>query len=269
VVRNLLSNAVKFTPAGGRIAVALELEDGFAALRVSDTGAGIGSEFLPHVFDRLVQQEGSITRRHGGLGLGLAIVRHIVESLGGAAKAQSGGIGRGSTFTVTFPLTGFERDAGLADEHVPDSGPLDRPGRMRRYGELHGLRVLVLDDDPGTLEAILDVFRLSGAVVNSASSVAAALLALEAFRPQLLVCDIAMPESDGYAFIRKLRARGPERGGDTPALALTALSTPEDRRRAIAAGYQAHMAKPVDIDRLRDMAVELLKRTPPSAQVDA
>jgi two-component system CheB/CheR fusion protein len=269
VVRNLLGNAIKFTPVGGRIAVVLALEDGFASLRISDSGTGIGPEFLPHVFDRLVQQESTITRRHGGLGLGLAIVRHVVESLGGSVQAHSAGIGRGSTFTATFPLTGFGRDEGMIAEIVPNGQALDRPGRSRDYGELHGLRVLVLDDDPGTLEAILDVFRLSGAVVKSASSVAEALLAFEVFGPQVLVCDIAMPEADGYSFIRKLRARGPGRGGDTPALALTALSTPEDRRRAFAAGYQGHMAKPVDIDRLRDMVVELLKQSGSSPQIDA
>jgi two-component system CheB/CheR fusion protein len=269
VVRNLVGNAIKFTPVGGRIGVVLALEDGCASLRVSDSGTGIGPEFLPHVFDRLVQQESTITRRHGGLGLGLAIVRHVVESLGGSVQANSAGIGRGSTFTATFPLTGFGRDEGLVAEIVPNGQALDRPGRSRDYGELHGLRVLVLDDDPGTLEAILDVFRLSGAVVKSASSVAEALLAFEMFAPQVLVCDIAMPEADGYSFIRKLRARGPERGGDTPALALTALSSPEDRRRAFAAGYQGHMAKPVDIDRLRDMVVELLKQAGSSPQIDA
>jgi two-component system CheB/CheR fusion protein len=188
--------------------------------------------------------------------------------LGGTVRARSAGVGRGSTFTATFPLTGFGRDDGLHAEIEASSQPLDRPGRSRDYGELHGLRVLVLDDDPGTLEAILDVFRLSGAVVKSASSVAEALLAFEMFGPQVMVCDIAMPDSDGYAFIRKLRARGPDRGGDTPALALTALSSPEDRRRAIAAGYHDHMAKPVDIDRLRDMVVELLKRNS-SPQIDA
>jgi two-component system CheB/CheR fusion protein len=268
VVRNLLGNALKFTPVGGKISLELSAENGFAALRVSDNGAGIGPEFLPYVFDRLVQQESTITRRYGGLGLGLAIVRHVVETSGGTVSAESGGVGRGSTFKVTFPLTGIVRDTGMSVDLL-SSQPLDRPGRSRDYGLLHGLRVLVLDDDPGTLEAILEVFRLSGAVVQSASSVSEALLAFEAFGPQMLVCDIAMPESDGYAFIRKLRARGPERGGDTPALALTALSSPEDRRRAIAAGYQNHMAKPVDIDRLRDMVVELLKQTPSGPRIDA
>jgi two-component system CheB/CheR fusion protein len=267
VVRNLLGNSIKFTPVGGRISLDLTLDHAFASLRVTDSGAGIGPEFLPHVFDRLVQQESTITRRHGGLGLGLAIVRHVVETLGGSVAARSEGVGRGSTFTVTFPLTGFGRDDGMLPE-LPISQPLDRPGRARQYGELHGLRVLVLDDDPGTLEAILDVFRLSGAIVKAASSVAEALLAFEAFDPQVLVCDIAMPESDGYAFIRKLRARGPEHGGDTPALALTALSSPEDRRRALAAGYHDHMAKPVDIDRLRDVVVGLLKRSS-AARVEA
>lgn len=260
VVQNLLTNSIKFTPVGGRIGVVLAAENGFATLRVSDTGAGIGPEFLPHVFDRLVQQESTITRRHGGLGLGLAIVKHVVETLGGSVSASSEGVGRGSTFTATFPLSGFGRDEGMLAETLTSIQPLDRPGRARDYVALHGLRVLVLDDDPATLEAILDVFRLSGAVVKSASSVAEALLAFENFGPQVLVCDIAMPETDGYAFIRKLRARGPERGGGTPALALTALSSPEDRRRAFAAGYQGHMAKPVDIDRLRDMVIELLKQ---------
>jgi len=216
VVRNLLGNALKFTPVGGKISVELASDNGFASLRVTDTGAGIGPEFLPHVFDRLVQQESTITRRYGGLGLGLAIVRHVVETLGGKVSAQSEGVGRGSTFKVTFPLTGFAHD-DLASSDPMATQPLDRPGRSRDYGELHGLRVLVLDDDPGTLEAILEVFRLSGAVVKSASSVSEAFLAFEAFGPQVLVCDIAMPESDGYAFIRKLRARGPDRGGDTPA----------------------------------------------------
>jgi signal transduction histidine kinase/CheY-like chemotaxis protein len=259
VTSNLLTNAIKFTPPGGLVQLELKIDDGSARLTVSDNGVGIAPDFLPHVFDRLLQEDSSITREHGGLGLGLAIVRHIVELLGGSVHAHSGGLGHGASFTVTFPLTGFgraERDV-LHDARAPQ--PLDRPGYVQDYLELRDLPVLIVDDDPATLDAIVTVLRLSGADVRAAPSAAAATRMLETFDPKVLVCDIAMPGEDGHAFIRKLRDSDTERGSDVRALALTALSGEEDRRRALAAGFHAHMAKPVDVDRLRDAVVELLR----------
>lgn len=208
VVTKLVGNAIKFTPNGGRISISLAHDGGHAVLRVSDTGVGIAADFLPHVFERMKQLETGTTRRYGGLGLGLAIVRHVIESLGGTVTVASDGIGQGSTFTASFPKTGFDPDAAaLEGSDLRDSvHSLTRPGRNRDYGELRGLRVLVLDDDPGTLKAVSDVFRLSGAIVCAAASSAEALKFVESFEPQIMICDIAMPENDGYAFIQKVRA---------------------------------------------------------------
>jgi two-component system CheB/CheR fusion protein len=257
VVSNLLTNAIKFTPAAGEISVGLAAVDGYAQLTVRDSGMGIDPLFLPHIFDRFSQKDGSTTRKYGGLGLGLAIVRYLVEAQGGRVTAESEGLGKGATFTVTFALTTLavrSHEAHAPAEAKPAS-PLDRPGSLRTYAALHGLRVLVVDDDPSTLDAIADVLRLSGAVARAASSSAAALQVLETFSPDVIICDIAMPGEDGHAFIRKLRARG----ADVPALALTALSSAEDRRSALASGFQMHMTKPIDIDRLRDGILGLIQ----------
>jgi signal transduction histidine kinase/CheY-like chemotaxis protein len=261
VVCKLLTNAIQFTPAGGHVVLELAIDDGNARLCVRDNGVGIGPELLPHIFDRLVQVDRKLPRQHGGLGLGLAIVRHIVELLGGTVSAESQGLGQGATFTVTFPLTGSGRQVRGWNryEDEPRVHPLDLPGRSHDYHELRDLRVLIVDDDPSTLEAIVAVLKLSGADVRAATSAAEARRLLDSFGPRVLVCDVSMPGEDGYVFIRKLRARDAERGGDVLALALTALAGEEDRRRALDAGFHSHMAKPVDVDRLRDAVVHLLR----------
>jgi CheY-like chemotaxis protein len=218
---------------------------------VIDTGLGIEPDFLPCIFDRFSQEEHGRTRTHGGLGLGLAIVRYLVEAHGGTVQAESAGRGKGSTFTVSLPLI------KKSEERVPDAKSLP-PGELV-VGDIKGARVLIVEDDPGTREALTEMLSLSGAVVRSVESAAMAMKIFTEFRPELLVCDIAMPEEDGYSLLGRIRALGSARGGDVPALALTALAGGEDRRRAFEAGFQVHMAKPVDIDRLVTALTVLLK----------
>ncbi len=242
VAWNLLTNSIKFTPKGGRVTVSVDSAGGRGRIRVTDTGAGIDAAFLPHLFSRFSQEERGETRAHGGLGLGLAIVRYLVEAHGGEVHAESGGRGKGSTFTVLLPLMkASEPQALQGAAHAEEE---------EGAGSIKGIRVLIVEDDPGTREALAQMLRLSGASVRAAESARAALQQIEAFRPQLMVCDIAMPDEDGYSLIKRIRALGAARGGDVPALALTALAASEDRRRALDAGFQAHVAKPVDIDRL-------------------
>jgi CheY-like chemotaxis protein len=224
---------------------------------VSDTGAGIDPGFLPHVFDRFSQADTSNTRAHGGLGLGLAIVRHLVEQHGGMIQADSPGLGKGATFSVTLPLMNVQRVAANGGAVIVTARS---DGRARHHGGIEDLRILVVDDDLPTQEAICEVLRDMGAEVKVASSAAEAMIAVAAFRPQLLLCDIAMPGEDGYGFIRRLRALGVDGGGSMPALALTALATDDDRQRSLAAGFQMHLTKPVDIERLSEAVVELAAR---------
>ena len=257
VIANLLSNAIKFTPRLGQIEVIVDAADGFARVRIADTGIGISPDFLPRAFTHFAQSDRSITRAYGGLGLGLALVRHLVELQGGSVHVHSAGVDRGATFTVTFPFACA--DAAETDPaNAAAFHSLDRPGRMKPYEALAGVRVLFIDDDFRTREAVLEVLELTGARVALAASVADGLMALETFDPHVVVCDIAMPGEDGYSFMRKLRAR--ELGSDAaiPALALTALASIDDKRRALAAGFQLHLAKPIDIVRLRDSVLELV-----------
>ena len=216
---------------------------------MSDTGVGIDPAFLPHIFDRFSQEDPGQTRTHGGLGLGLTIVRHLVEAHGGTVQAVSAGKGKGSTFTVLLPLMQKTEERPAGEQAPPREGA----------GSIEGARILVVDDDSATREALVEVLSLDGAVVRSAESPAAAMKAFTEFRPELLVSDIAMPGEDGYGLIARVRALGPERGGDVPALALTALATTDDRQRALEAGFQAHMGKPVDVDRLVGTLATLLR----------
>ena len=255
VVSNLLTNAIKFNSMRGRIGVTLEKANGCARIVVKDQGAGIDPGFLPHVFDRFSQADTSNTRAHGGLGLGLAIVRYLVEQHGGTIEADSPGIGKGATFSVTLPImnvqhAGPNAEAATALPAGPDEGARDR-------ADIKNLRVLVVDDDVATQQAVAEVLEQLGAEVEVADSAAAAMTAVADFHPQVLLCDIAMPGEDGYAFIRKLRSSGVDGAGGTPALAFTALASEEDRQRSLAAGFQMHLTKPVDIQRLSEAVVEL------------
>jgi CheY-like chemotaxis protein len=263
VVWNLMSNAVKFTPPGGRVTATAEQVGGQIEVRVTDTGQGIAPEFLPFVFDRFRQADSTSTRSHGGLGIGLTIVRHIVELHGGSVRADSRGEGHGSTFTVTLPITA----ASEADET-----PQPRPSRHgtgangdAQNGDLSGLRVLVIDDAPDALDVLAVILRRAKADVTTAPSAHDGRRALQEIRPDLVISDIAMPDEDGYAFIRSLRALPPDRGGVTPAIALTAYAREEDRTRALAAGFQAHMSKPVEPDELIDLVARVAGANPAPA----
>jgi two-component system CheB/CheR fusion protein len=261
IVSNLVTNAVKFTPANGVVTVSLTIAGGDVVVRVKDSGMGIEADFLPNVFNRFTQADSSTTRAYSGLGLGLAIVRHLVELHHGTVKAESPGSGEGATFSVSLPRLKALRAPAPGRALAPERSAIDA-------ALLHELRVLVLDDDRATCDAIADLLGQAGARVRSAESAAEALAVVDAFHPALVICDIAMPGENGYAFIRQLRARGDEASGNIPALALTALAREEDRERVLKSGFQIHLAKPVDIDRLTDAVLELAsgRRTPaPSA----
>ncbi|HEX8070934.1 MAG TPA: PAS domain S-box protein [Pyrinomonadaceae bacterium] len=240
VVWNLLTNAVKFTPPGGRVEVRLARRDGHARLVVSDTGVGIAPEFLPYVFERFRQADQSTSRSHGGLGLGLAIVRHLVELHGGQVEAESAGEGQGARFTVALPL-----QAAAGDDAPPSAAVVPAPVAADTPS-LAGLRVLVVDDDKDTRDYLLLLLARHGAQAEAAGDAAAALAELKRTRYDLLLSDIGMPGTDGYDLIRQLRDYESLRGEHTPALALTAYARTEDSEQARAAGYEAHLPKPVE-----------------------
>jgi len=272
IVWNLLTNAIKFTPREGRIEVRLERADGDAEITIEDTGVGISPGFLPHIFDRFRQAESGSTRSHGGLGLGLAIVRNLVDLHGGGVRAASPGPGRGATFTVTLPLAGPRKDPPAPQ---PAASPQPTPPRACEGGDgmpdLEGLRILVVDDEVDACEAIAVALGLAGANARTAGSARDALGLIEAWAPDVLVSDIGLPQDDGYALIRTVRARHAGPGGRIPALALTAYARAEDRARALTAGYQAHLAKPVDLRELVAVVGRLCGRASeqPRAEPDA
>ena len=259
IVWNLLSNAIKFTPETGRVEVRLSVVSGsfqqatdkYAQIQVRDTGKGISADFLPYVFERFRQADSNSTRAHKGLGLGLAIARHLVELHEGTIQAQSPGIGLGATFTVKLPLlknTEREGEIGRGGEdnaNFPPSPPHPLTPSSPSPLTLEGLRVLVVDDEADTREWITTVLQECGAKVNAVGSVEQALEALENLKPDVLVSDIAMPGEDGYALIRKVRELEPQIGGRIPAVALTAYASVEDYKEALLAGFQLHVAKPV------------------------
>lgn len=247
VVWNLLSNGVKFTPKGGRVALDASREGDELVMRVSDTGQGVDAGFLPHIFEAFRQADGSTSRRHGGLGLGLAIVKQLVQAHGGTIGIASDGPGKGATFTVRFPvrsvpsLSGADAGAERAAEHV----------------RLAGLRVLVVDDDEDAHTLLQRALEDRGATVAVAASSEQALTMLERCRPDVIVSDIAMPGMDGYSLIQGVRTLPPERGGRTPAIALTACAGAEDSQRAFSAGFQRHLTKPVDLGHLVTLIANL------------
>lgn len=260
VIWNLLSNAIKFTPRGGSVGINLSCVESTARLTVGDTGEGILEEFLPYVFDRFRQAEGSISRKQGGLGLGLAVARHLVELHGGTISAESDGLGQGSLFTVDLPLAQERRDPALAEERRRE---VER--RRSRSGviRLDGVHVLLVEDDDDSRKLLGTMLKRYGAKVTSTKSASEALrvftqqssgnttageaLSVSAGQlPDVLISDIGMPDEDGYELIRKLRSFPLDKGGVTPAIALTGYASRKDRERALAAGYQQHMAKPVE-----------------------
>lgn len=234
VIWNLVSNAIKFTPQGGQVEISLESIGSQVKLRVSDTGKGISPDFLPFVFDYFRQADGATTRKFGGLGLGLAIVRHIVELHGGTVKAESLGEEQGATFTVMLPLIQVDLNSQQITS-LPDDLP-----------DFNGLKVLLVDDERDTRELIAFILEQSGAVVIQSGSAMEALRIMPQFQPNLLLSDIGMPEVDGYMLIRKIRAMSPELGGKIPAIALTAYAGEVDYQQAIAAGFGQHITKPVE-----------------------
>jgi PAS domain S-box-containing protein len=242
VVWNLLSNAVKFTPRGGKVEARVERVDANMQITVSDSGAGISPEFLPYVFDRFTQANMTTERKHGGLGLGLAIVRHLVELHGGAVRAESAGSGRGATFTVTLPVSVVSARANET-ELSKAANPALSLGDTLMFTEL---KVMIVDDEAEARDLLSAILTQRGAEVRTYASAAEALEAVKDWRPSVIVSDIGMPGEDGYGFIRKLRMLGPERGGNVPAVALTAYARSEDRMRVLAAGFQMHVPKPVE-----------------------
>jgi signal transduction histidine kinase/ActR/RegA family two-component response regulator len=247
VIWNLLSNAIKFTPTGGRIEVRLErATDRQAQISVTDTGEGIAPAFLPFIFDRFRQADSSSTRRHGGLGLGLALVRHLVELHGGTVRADSPGLGQGSTFTILLPLTTpAERPQGRPTE-VERSSAKRAESRPEHLSSLDGVRVLLVDDDRDTLNMLKVILSEYGATLHTASTAAEALEVLRWYEPDVLVSDLAMPGEDGYSLINKVRALEAAGSRQIPALALTAYVRVEDRARALSAGFNMFIPKPVE-----------------------
>jgi signal transduction histidine kinase/CheY-like chemotaxis protein len=242
VMSNLVSNAIKFTEPGGRVAVSVRREDDEVAIDVVDSGIGIDPEFLPYVFDRFRQADSSSARRHGGLGLGLAIARQLVELQGGAITVASGGAGRGATFTVHLPI---HRGAAVPEPPAPLPAIAVDEGAQVSNGSLAGLSVLVVDDELDSLELVQQVLAETGARLVTATSAGDALRMIERHRPDLLISDIGMPLMDGFELIRRIRAMDDRGLAAVPAIALTAFSRREDQQRALEAGFDEYMAKPL------------------------
>ncbi|WP_390691891.1 ATP-binding response regulator [Aetokthonos hydrillicola] len=247
VLWNLLSNAIKFTPNGGRVKIQLEQVGNEAQITVSDTGKGISGEFQPYVFDYFRQADASVTRMHGGLGLGLAIVRHLVELHGGRVSVFSPGENQGATFTVLLPIL-QPQPVLVNEDDTLDAEP-----------DLTGVRILVVDDDPDTRDLLTFLLEDYGAGVMVVASAGEAFRAFESFKPDVLVSDIGMPIEDGYSFLRQIRSLPPEQGGQVPAIALTAYAKQEDQQQALVAGFQQHLSKPVEPQALVTVIARLIK----------
>ena len=263
VVGNLLSNAIKFTPKGGRVKVRAARLASDVEIVVDDSGVGIAPEYLPRLFERFRHPDASTTRPHGGIGLGLAIVRHLVELHGGHVEAASGGRGQGATFRVRLPLLGMRGSVPGSRPGVADA----RPARARvgALPSLEGIRVLVVDDEKDAREVIVAILEQRGARTFEAASVEEALARLDEEQPDVLVSDLGLPEEDGYSLMRRIRALPRERGGGIPAAALTAYARTEDRMQALLAGFQIHVPKPVQPAELIAVVSSLAARKAPPA----
>ncbi len=257
VIWNLLANAIKFTPKGGRVQVALARINSHVEISVSDSGAGIPPDLLPHVFDRFRQGDASTTKRHGGLGLGLSIVKQLVELHGGTVSASSPGAGQGATFTIELPVQ-IARDREMLDQ-VQHAASIEHAAEIAQVS-LEGIRVLVVDDEPDSRELARRLLSKNHATVDVAEGVDEAMLLFQANPPDVVLSDIGMPHKDGYELMRAIRALGSP-SGTVPAVALTALARPEDRKRAMLAGFQAHVSKPVDPGELIAVVATFAGRT--------
>jgi CheY-like chemotaxis protein len=251
VVWNLLSNAIKFTPRGGLVRIEVQRVESQVEIRVIDNGIGISPAFLPRVFDRFSQADSSITRNRSGLGMGLAIVKSLVELHGGVVSVSSPGEGQGTTFTVKLPISAV-RDVAFR------RAPVERPklqAQLKQRDDLVGLKILIVDDEVDTCDMLQYVFNECGAVVETAQNADAALELFDRWHPDMLISDIGMPDVDGYELIRIIRE---ERGSRMPAVALTAMARIEHRLKALAAGYQMHVSKPVEPGELITIAASLV-----------
>ena len=258
VIWNLLSNAIKFTPRGGRVQIRSERVNSHLEIVVSDTGQGISPDFLPHVFDRFRQADQKASRQHGGMGLGLAIVRHLVELHGGNVSATSEGEGQGATFTVRLPISPiYQVDPSGARVHPAARDLLPANDTTER---LDGLRILIVDDEPDTRDLLRQGLEYCGANVRLAGSAAEAVDAIVAEIPDILISDIGMPGIDGYDLIRQIRELPADAGGKVPAVALTAYTRVEDRLQALRAGYDMHVPKPVELAELVAVAASVVRR---------
>jgi CheY-like chemotaxis protein/anti-sigma regulatory factor (Ser/Thr protein kinase) len=245
VIWNLVANGLKFTPSGGAVVVEIGSEADFATLTVSDDGPGIVAAELPRIFDPFYQVDTGSTRRHGGMGLGLAIVKHLVEQHHGSVSAESLGPNRGTTFTVRLPL---EMGAAAATAERPPVAT----------ASLAGVRLVVIDDGPDSRARVASALSFAGAITREAGSSREGLWLVSTFRPHVIVCDLGMPDEDGFELITRLRELNDEDGGRTPALALTAHGSPADQLRALTAGYQMHLAKPVEVDTLINAVIQVI-----------
>jgi signal transduction histidine kinase/ActR/RegA family two-component response regulator len=257
---NLLSNAIKFTPKGGKVQVSLARVDSHVEIRVADNGQGMPADLLPYIFDRFRQGDASTQRRHGGLGLGLSLVKHLVEMHGGSVTAQSDGAGQGSAFVVNLPMQIRTPDEDREGDRVHPSTEASRTRGLQPL-PISDLRVLIVDDEADARGLIERMLGQHGVEIHLAHSADEALALLPTVRPDVIVSDIGMPGTDGYQFMRKVRSLSDEQGGRTPAVAVTAFARSEDRTKALLAGYQAHLAKPVDANELAAAVATLAGRT--------
>jgi PAS domain S-box-containing protein len=258
VIWSLLSNSIKFTASGGLVKITVKRTASRAEISVSDTGDGIKKEFLPYVFDRFQQADSSMTRKHGGLGLGLAITRHLVEMHGGTIAAESDGEGHGATFTVKLPIPAVTTETSVGEDSTTDAR--SSRGEIHEYPDLKGVKIMAVDDSRDTRELLTAVLERCGASVATASSAREALDLFARLKPEVLVCDIGMPEEDGYALIKEIRQLPPDKGGDTPAIALTGYVRVEDRMKALRAGFQMFVPKPVEATELCTIIASLVGR---------